>query len=180
MGKAETKLPKQTNVRPSFAATAWADWPSLSTLRDQIDRLFEDFGPSNRFPMPPRTLRDLQLFAPDSFSTWSPSIDVAEKDTEYEVTADLPGIDEKNVELHVANGVLTIKGEKEDRKEETKADYVLSERRFGSFERRLPLPDGIDPDKITATMKKGVLVVTLPKTTEAQKPQKKIEVKSAA
>jgi HSP20 family protein len=75
--------------------------------------------------------------------------------------------------------MLTIKGEKQEQKEEKKKDYFLSERRYGSFERSFRLPDGVDANKIAATIKKGVLTVTLPKTAEAQKPEKKIEVKAA-
>ena len=73
--------------------------------------------------------------------------------------------------------MLTIKGEKEENKEEKKEDFHMRERRFGSFERALRIPDGVDTDKIEAAFKKGVLTVTLPKTAEAQKPVKKIEVK---
>ena len=85
-------------------------------------------------------------------------------------------MDEKDIEVKVANGVMTIKGQKEENKEEKKEDFHLRERRFGSFERALKVPDTVD-DKIEASFKKGVLTVTLPKTAEAQKPVKKIEVK---
>ena len=73
--------------------------------------------------------------------------------------------------------MLTIKGEKREEKDEKKADFHLRERRFGSFERALRVPEGVDADKIAASFKKGVLTVTLPKTAEAQKPVKTIEVK---
>ena len=88
-------------------------------------------------------------------------------------------MDEKNIEVKVVNGNLTIKGEKQEEKEEKKKDYYLQERHFGSFERRFQLPEGVDADKIGASFKKGVLTVTLPKKLEAQKPEKKIDVKAA-
>jgi HSP20 family protein len=112
--------------------------------------------------------------------TWShvPAVDVVEKDRAYEVTAELPGLDEKNVEVKVANGTLTIKGEKSEEKEEKRKDYYLSERRFGSFERRFQIPQGVDASKIEANFKKGVLTVTLPKTQEAQAAEKTIAVKA--
>ena len=91
----------------------------------------------------------------------------------------MPGIDEKNVEVKLANGLLTIKGEKQDEKEEKKKDYYMRERSFGSFERTFQVPDGVDSDKIDASFKKGVLTVTLPKSVEAQKSEKKIAVKAA-
>jgi len=91
----------------------------------------------------------------------------------------LPGIDEKDIEVKVANGILSIKGEKQEEKEEKKKDYYLRERNFGSFERSFQVPDGVDTDKIEASFKKGVLTVTLPKKPEAQIAAKKIDVKVA-
>jgi len=107
----------------------------------------------------------------------APAVDLVEKENAFELTAELPGLDEKNVEVKVANGVLTIKGEKQEDKEEKNKDFHMRERRFGSFERALRIPETVDADKIEASFKKGVLTVTLPKTAEAQKPVKKIEVK---
>jgi len=82
--------------------------------------------------------------------------------------------------VKLANGVLTIKGEKQEEKEEKKKDYYLRERSYGSFERSFQLPEGVDTDKIEAGFKKGVLTLTLPKSAEAQKTEKKIAVKAAA
>jgi len=78
-----------------------------------------------------------------------------------------------------SDGVLTIKGEKQEEKEEKKKDYYLNERNYGSFQRTFQVPDGVDSDKIEASFKKGVLTVTLPKSAEAQKSEKKIAVKAA-
>ena len=97
----------------------------------------------------------------------------------YEITAELPGLDEKNIEVKLANGVLSIKGEKREEKEEKRKDYYRRERSFGSFERSFQVPEGIDTDKIAASFKNGILSVTLPKSAEAQKQAKRIEVKGA-
>jgi HSP20 family protein len=105
-----------------------------------------------------------------------PTVDIAEKNSAYEVTAELPGMDEKDIEVTFSDGVLTIKGEKKEEKEEKDKDYYLSERRFGSFQRTLRVPQGVDADKISATVKNGVLTVTMPKTAEAQKRQKSIPI----
>jgi HSP20 family protein len=108
----------------------------------------------------------------------TPAVDIVEKDTAYEVTVELPGMDESNIELKLSNGALTIRGEKKEEKEEKKKDYYLSERRFGSFERRFQVPQGVDTGKIEASFKKGVLTVTLPKTHEARAQEKKIAIKA--
>jgi HSP20 family protein len=104
-------------------------------------------------------------------------VDVAERENEYEITAELPGMEEKDIEVNVSDDLLTIKGEKREEKEEKKKDYYVSERRYGSFQRSFSLPDGIDANKIEAKFINGVLTVILPKTPEAQKKQKKIEIK---
>jgi HSP20 family protein len=109
----------------------------------------------------------------------TPAMDVAETDKAYEFTAELPGMTDSDVEVVASSGELTIKGEKKEEKEEKEKDYYLSERRYGSFERRMQIPEDVDADKIEAAFKNGVLTVTLPKKAEAQKPAKKIEVKAS-
>ena len=172
-----TKLPVKTEERK---APGVAPWRPFESLRHEIDRLLEDFDGGmwrSRFGRP---MFDLQPFWPRG-STWAavPAVDIAETDKAYEITAELPGMDEKNIEVKFADGVLTIRGEKKDEKEEKKKDYYLSERSYGSFQRSFQVPDGVDTDKIEATFKKGVLSVALPKSVEAQKAAKKIDVKAA-
>ncbi|WP_425482712.1 Hsp20/alpha crystallin family protein [Chelativorans xinjiangense] len=113
-------------------------------------------------------------------ATWeiAPAMDLAEKDNAYEISAELPGLDEKNIEIKLSNGTLTIKGEKTEEKEEREKEYYLSERRYGSFHRSFRVPEGVDTDKIDARFAKGVLTVTLPKSAEAKKNEKKISVKA--
>ena len=108
----------------------------------------------------------------------APVVDVVEKEREYQVSAELPGLEEKDVEVSVADDMLTIKGEKKEEKEEKAKNYYLSERRYGAFQRSFRLPPGVDSAKIEANFQKGVLTVTLPKTPEAQKKEKKIEIKT--
>ena len=182
MAKAETKVPVTTESKTEEPPTAMQTWRPFESLRREVDRLFDDFN-VNPFRMSPfrlpfrRPAFDIEPFwAPESWVA-VPAVDLVERENAFEVHADLPGLDEKNIEVKVANGVLTIKGEKEEKKEEKKEDFHMRERRFGSFERALRIPDGVDADKIEAAFKKGVLTVTLPKTAEAQKPVKKIEVK---
>ncbi len=177
---AASKVPVKTKEKASERASALQARRPFHSLRRDVDRLFEDFDRDFwRF-----SFRD-PIFAIEPFwqreETWgaAPSVDIVEKDNAYEVTAELPGMDEKNVEVKLINGGLTIKGEKQEEKEEKKKNYYLHEREFGSFERCFSVPEGVDTDKIEASFKKGVLTVTLPKKPEAIKPEKKIEVKAA-
>jgi HSP20 family protein len=179
MAEAETKLQVKSDkgAVPQIAR----DLKPFDTLRRQVDQLFRDFDRGWEVWQPfNRSVFDLAPSWPTEV-TWGtvPAVDVAEHERDYEITAELPGLDDKNIEVKVANGVLTIKGEKTEEKEEKKKDYHLSERRYGSFRRSFSLPDGVDPDKIEAKFQKGVLTITLPKSTEAQKQEKKIAVKAA-
>ncbi len=177
MAEAATKLPVKREKAPE--ASALTEWQPLESLRQEIDRLFDDFGRGFWRPFG-RSLSAVEPFWRRE-AKWAaaPVVDVVESEKAFEITAELPGMDEKNIEVKVVDGSLSIKGEKQEEKEEKKKEYYLSERSFGSFERNFELPDGVDIDKIEAAFKKGVLTVTLPKTPEAQKPAKKIEVKAA-
>ena len=106
-----------------------------------------------------------------------PAIDVTETDGQIEITAELPGLEEKDVQVNVADNVLTIRGEKKAEKEDKQKDYHVVERSYGSFYRAFELPAGVDADKIKADISKGVLKVTVPKP--APKQAKKIDVKAA-
>ncbi len=136
------------------------------SLQREIDRLFEDF--SRGFP----------TIAGNGATALMPSMDVTETDKEIEITAELPGLEEKDVEVNIADNILTIRGEKKVEKEQKDKNYRLVERSYGSFERTLELPEGVNADAIKANISKGLLKVTVPKPALTQ--AKKIEVKSAA
>jgi HSP20 family protein len=170
-----TKLPvKRETMEPSFTR----GWHPFESLHREIDRLFDDFGMGFRWPFG-RSLAAEPLFAREPTWPKMPAVDVVESEKGYEITADLPGMEEKNIEVKVTGGVLTMKGERQEEKEEKRQDYYLQERSFGSFQRSFELPESIDVDKIEASFKNGVLNVKLPKKAEAQKLAKKIEVKAA-
>ena len=184
MAEVATKLPVKTEEKKTEQraerSSELQEWRPFESLHREIDRLFDDVGQGFwRSPFR-RPLVDLEPLWPQKLSwTAAPAVDFVEGAKAYEVTAELPGMDEKNIEVKVVNGGLTIKGEKKEEKEEKEKGYYLSERRFGSFERYLRIPEGVDTDKIDASFKKGVLTVTLPKKPEAQKPEKKIDIKAA-
>lgn len=135
----------------------------LSLLQQEIDRLFDGFA------------RNLSGRVAGALM---PSMDLSETDKEIEITAELPGLEEKDVQLNVSDNILTIRGEKKNEREEKDKDYHLLERNYGSFTRTVELPTGVDPDSIKAVIAKGVLKVTVPKPAPSQ--TRKIEVKSAS
>jgi HSP20 family protein len=144
-----------------------------------MERLFDRFG----FGMKPfRNWFDMEPMFQlrTSFEMPSPAIDIVEEPSGYKLTAELPGMAEKDIELVVSGDTVTLKGEKKQETERKDKNYTLSERCYGSFQRTFTLPDGVDRDKITAEFAKGVLTVTLPKTPAAVAEPKKIEVKAAA
>lgn len=155
------------------ARTATPDpWQSFRT---DMDRMFDRFGNGFGLPYWPRWPR---LFEAEPSANYSvPAIDVAESDKAFTVSAELPGMEEKDVDVSVTGDLLVIKGEKRQEREEKEQNYYVSERTYGQFQRAFTLPTGIDRDKIAAAFAKGVLTVTLPKSAEAQQQQKKIEVK---
>ncbi len=145
-----------------------ARWESpFAALHREMDRLFEDFfGEREFWPLWPRR-----------GAGFVPSVDVQETDKEFRVVADLPGLDEKDVQVDLTDDGLSIRGEKKSDREEKREGYYRAERSYGSFERFIPLPGPVQGDKASAEFKNGVLTVTLPKPPEAQAKRKRIEVK---
>lgn len=164
---------KRSAPAPAPAPDGWAEF------RNEMDRLFDRFG----FGMRPfRSWFDVEppISFRTSFEMPSPAIDIVEEPGGYKLTAELPGMAEKDVELVVSGDTVTLKGEKKQESERKDKNCTLSERCYGSFQRTFTLPDGVDRDKITAEFAKGVLTVTLPKNPAAVAEPKKIEVKAAA
>jgi HSP20 family protein len=156
---------------------AYAEWSPLAGMRREFDRMLEDFPWSWRRPLA-RGLFDVEpFFRGFGAASAIPAVDIAEREKEFEITAELPGLDESNIDVKFADGMLTIKGEKKEEQEERKKDYYLSERRYGSFQRSFAVPDSVDSDKIEAKFVNGVLTVRLPKSATAQKNEKKIAIK---
>lgn len=172
-----TNTPTTVPVKAERSGNIVARSP-LSGLRQEIDRLIEDFDGGLWPKSFHRGWLDSPFFSRSMTIANIPAVDVAEKDNAFEITAELPGMDEKDIEVKLTNGGLQIHGEKKVEKEERKKDYYLSERSYGSFDRHFGLPEGIEADKISASFKNGVLTVMLPKTAEAKKNEKNIPVKA--
>ncbi|HZX50682.1 Hsp20/alpha crystallin family protein [Pseudomonas sp. XK-1] len=174
------KMPVTRDEPADKSAAALEPWHRFDSLRQQVDHLFEEFT-RNPLHLPfGRRVFDVEPFWRRELSLRGvPAVDIAEKEKSFEITAELPGLDEKDIEIKLSNGNLVIKGEKRENIEEKKKDYYLSERHYGSFERIFRLPKGIDAEKIDASFAKGVLTVSMPKSPEAIKPEKVIPVKTS-
>ncbi|MEA1672852.1 Hsp20/alpha crystallin family protein [Nitrospirillum sp. BR 11163] len=137
------------------------------SLHREVNRLFDDVfrGFDRRLP----TFGSLSTFN----GAW-PSVEISETDKEIKVTAEIPGLEEKDIEVLLNDGVLTLKGEKRSETE----DKQFSERFYGHFERRVPLGVEVEEDKIDARFKNGVLNIVLPKSAKAQSQVKRIAIKS--
>ena len=156
-----TKSPETIPVRSRDA---------ISTMRDEMNRVFERF--EQGWSSWPALCRRQGAFT-------VPELDLRENTNAIVVEAELPGVDEKDVSVTLANGMLTVKGEKKHEKEEKGENYCLAERSFGSFERSIRLPDTIEESKVEAKFDKGVLKVTAAKKPEAVKAERKIDIKKA-
>lgn len=158
--KDETKLPV---VRQ--------DYPDLAlSLQNEMHRMFEDFFHD------PFGLTHFGEFNPTQ-GVFNPQVDISETDKEYIVSAELPGLDEKDIHVSLSHHTLTISGDKKAEKRDKGKNYYRVERSYGVFNRSIPLPDEVDEDKIEAAFKNGVLTVNLPKTTEAVSQPKRITIK---
>jgi len=165
MAKTEIAKSPETGVsRPRDVFTA---------MHDEMDRMFERF--EHGFPRWPTLFRQ-----GNGNGIVVPELDVRESTTSITVEAELPGVEEKDISVTLANGVLTIKGEKRQDKEEKSENYYVSERSYGLFERSLRLPETIDETKVDAKFEKGVLKVTAAMKPEAMKAERKIDIKNAS
>jgi HSP20 family protein len=147
----------------------------LAELHREVDRLFDDFMTDFR------PWRSGVGFWGDGKGELVAKVDVSETDNEIQVTADLPGIDEKDIEVTLSDGVLTIKGERKAEKEEKdeKKSYHRIERSSGLYSRSIALPSEVDESKVKADFAKGVLTVRMPKSAQARSKVKKISIKAA-
>lgn len=142
----------------------------FEAMRNEMDRVFERFEPGwSRWPM--------TLWRGNGHEQMVPELDVHDDGKQFMIDVDLPGVAEKDVSVTLANGMLTIKGEKKSEREDKTDNYYMSERSYGVFERSLKLPDAVDEGKIEARFENGVLKVVAAKKPEALKAEKRIEIK---
>ena len=153
-----------------------AEWWPFESLRRDVDQLLENFGLRSWRAFPAH-IGDFAPFTAGAAGFGGmPAADMVDSDSTYVITAELPGIAESDIDVKYVDQTLTIRGEKKEVKENEEWNRHLSERRYGLFQRVFRVPNGIDTTKISATFKNGVLTVTLPKTPEALKSEKKIAI----
>lgn len=165
--KVKKKKKEQKNEEPRYLQPFYGERPFLS-LREAMNRLFDE---SFWDPFEPFSSSVLAPLRQRGF----PKVDISEDEEEITVTANVPGIKADDIELEVAPDNITLSGKTEKETEEKKKKFYRYEREYGSFSRTLPLPAEIDPDKVSAKVKDGVLTVTLPKVKSGRKKKVKVE-----
>jgi HSP20 family protein len=144
--------------------TRWEPFREFATLQDRINRVFRESYSGSQ---------DESLT-----STFAPAVDVYEDEHKVSLKIEVPGIDEKDIDVRVENNTLTVHGERKIEKEEKEENYRRVERQYGSFTRTFTLPQTVDTEKVSANYDKGVLKITLPKKAEAKPKQIKVNVGS--
>ncbi len=178
MAKAKSK---KVPVKKSETRGSVEPHDPFSALRGEFDQMIDRFSRDwpmvgalghLGFPEPIRRMRDNWDFR-------APAVDVTDKKGSIEIRAELPGMNEDDIKVEISGSLLTISGEKKEEREEGKKDsrYYLSECKYGSFERSIRLPEGVNRNKVDANVKNGVLVVTIAKTSKAPRKAKKVKVK---
>ncbi len=145
-----------------MAVVRWDPFRDLNLIQDRMNRLFDDAG---------RTWRNDE---PSATTSWSPSVDIFETEGEIVVKAELPGMERKDITLHLENNVLTLRGARKFEKETKDENYHRIERSYGNFSRSFSIPATVDEEKIRADYKDGVLTIVLPKKEQAKPKQIKI------
>ena len=157
------------DIKKAEPAQTPAPMDPFSAMRAEMDKVFENFLGRGWPSMP-------SLMKPSEEGLVVPDMDIRENGSKIVIEAELPGMEEKDIDVSLKNGMLTIKGEKRSEEEKKEDDYHLTERRYGSFKRGFRVPETVDPDKVEASLEKGVLHVKMAKKPEATIPAKKISV----
>ena len=142
----------------------------LVSLQDAMNGLFEDLSRNTESD----PFRSLERFGQ---SSWLPRLDVAEDDEEVQITAELPGLAEEDINVTLTGQTLTLRGEKKQERTENKKDVQHTERTYGAFARSVGLPCDVDQEKVAGTFKDGVLTITLPKTEHARRQSRTVPIK---
>jgi HSP20 family protein len=152
-------------MNASGSISRWDPFRDISKAQEQINRFLEDAF--------------LRRASDSSLTTWAPEVDIHETEDALVLEADLPGMDEKDLDIRIENNMLTIRGDRKFEKKVNEENYLRVERAYGSFSRSFSLPHTVDPDSIKAEYRNGVLTVRVPKREEAKPRQVKVNVSTA-
>lgn len=142
----------------------WEPFRNVNSLQEQFSRLFDTSFPGRS--------------SESDLTTWAPAVDIQETENELVLKADLPGIEEKDIDVRIENNTLTIRGERKFEKQVNEDNYLRVERSYGSFSRSFSLPNTINTEAIKAEYKNGVLTVQMPKRAESKPKQVKVNVEA--
>ena len=184
MAKGSVKVSKAKSAAPAKDATAEASaepfgrlFEPLASVRRDIDRFFEGLAPGFPRAIDFDPFRRLSAAFEIGGGDLVPHVEVTEEKTSYHISAELPGVDEKDITLTLQDHMLTVAGEKKTERKEEKKDYYLSERRYGSFRRSFRVPDDVDENNIAANFGKGVMTIVLPKVASPRPKGRQIPIK---
>lgn len=150
-----------------MSVTRWDPFRNMATLHSQVNRLFENSLQSGRTDN-------------SALTTWAPAVDIHENENALVITADLPGMDEKDLDIRVENNMLTVRGERKFDQKVKEENYLRIERTYGAFSRSFSLPNTVNTEAIKAEYKNGVLAVELPKRAESKPKQVKVNVTTSS
>lgn len=170
-GEAESELERRESMSGS-------PFTFMRRFSEEMDRLFEDFG-FGRGWLAPRVERGLDQFGAFGRGAWAPQVEVLERDEELIIRADLPGMKKEDVQVEIDENSLVIQGERRSEHEEDEEGYYRSERSYGSFYRRVPLPKGVNAEAASADFRDGVLEITVPLPEEVGEKRRRIEIGGA-
>lgn len=174
----KTSGPPAKKAEPRTPAASFGELlEPFAALRRDIDKMFEDFTQSFPSMLDFDPFRGLSPAFDMKGAGIMPKVEVSEDKKAYEITAELPGVDEADVNLTLHDDVLTFSGEKKSQRDEKKKGYQVSERSYGSFRRSFRLPNDVDADQISAKFDKGVVTITLPRTARTKPKGRSIPVK---
>ncbi len=167
---------QNTTTVPVQRSGGVLQYSPITHFHHEIDRVFDNYLRSFGFP----SIDFGRGFAPMAQRDWlKPTLDVAASDKEYTITVELPGVDERDIQLELLDDTLKIKGEKKSEKEEKNKNYYRMERSYGSFQRVLSLPEDAEQQGIGAFHKKGILTITIPRKARAATKSQRISINNA-
>jgi HSP20 family protein len=179
--QSSTAMQKTGESRTGIAGREFSPWTSspftfMRRFSEEMDRLFEDFGWGHGW-LAPGFERGLDRLGTLTGGAWAPQVEVFEHANKLIVRADLPGMTKDDIDVEIDDGALVIRGERKSEREENEKGYYRTERSYGSFYRRIPLPSGVNPKDANADFRNGVLEISMPAPQRAEETRRRLEIR---